>query len=127
MKPRIHLLAPLFLSLLAACGGGGGTDNGSLQLALTADPTAPIVGKNTFYIDLHGKDGAPLQGATVKCSPWMPAHGHGSTEEPQVTDLGGGRYKAFPVTFFMIGDWELRARADGNGEFGTATAAYSIQ
>lgn len=124
VNPRSFLLPAL---LLGACGGPATADTGALRLTLTADPATPILGKNTFYVDLRGKDGAPVAAAAVKCSPWMPAHGHGSTEEPQITDLGGGRYKAYPVTFYMIGDWELRARADAAGDFGVITGVYPIQ
>lgn len=119
---------PLLLGalLLAACGGADPVQ-GTLHVAVQTDPDPPVLGRNAVFVDVTSADGTPLDGLAVEVTPWMPAHGHGSTEQPIVEALGGGRYRAFPVTFFMVGDWQVTARASRGDEFGTSVTTYSIQ
>lgn len=51
--------------------------------------------------------GAPLAGAVVGVSAFMPGHGHGMNYVPQSTDLGDGRYRVDGMLFHMPGFWEL--------------------
>src|SRR5262249_50385354 len=118
---RALLRSAIFAPMLAltGCGAASTTESGTLHLAVQSDPAMPALGRNTFVVEVTSPDGAPLDGMSVTLTPWMPAHGHGSTEQPTITPLGNGRYQAFPVTLFMVGDWQVTARAAHDGEFGT--------
>jgi len=86
----------------------GDTDLGAASLALAATfPNAARTGQNHLRLTLEDGAGLGLSGATIAVVPTMPMHGHGSTETAIVTDLGGGEYDAFPVTFQMPGLWKV--------------------
>lgn len=47
---------------------------------------------------------------------WMPDHGHGFVQDPQVHELELGRYRVDGVMLHMRGTWELRLQLfDANG------------
>lgn len=50
--------------------------------------------------------GDSIAGASITLTQYMPDHGHGGVKTIAVTELGGGRYDASPVNFFMSGYWE---------------------
>ena len=54
----------------------------------------------------------------------MPAHGHGASVEPTVSETMPGVYVATPLDFFMAGNWELMTAigrtADGGDSDGGA-------
>lgn len=109
---------PLLALVAAACGDVAATDPCSahgFRFEAKIDPDPPCVCQNTLRIRLTDAFGAPVEGAAVTVDPQMPIHGHGSTQVPVVTDLGGGHYEAFPVTLVMSGPWELYLYADGLG------------
>lgn len=64
-------------------------------------------GTNTLDVNLTDAHGAALAGATIAVTPYMPAHGHGSSTTPKVTDLGGGAYRVEDVVLTMAGEWHL--------------------
>jgi hypothetical protein len=106
----VRLLCSIAL-LIAGCGEAASTGaGGDFTFAVTSDPSPLGLGRNTLYIEVTA-DGAPVDGAQVEVDPEMPAHGHGSTESPQVEALGGGRYRAFPVTLHMPGHWVIGLHA----------------
>jgi len=77
------------------------------KLKLSFEPEPPTVGRNVLFLRLSDKDGQPLKDAKVRLTLEMPAHGHGSSEQPSVEEEGDGQYKFFPVTFQMPGSWVL--------------------
>lgn len=81
-------------------------------------PEAVKTGQNTLKIHLRDHDDAPITGATIVVDPQMPIHGHGSSEDPVVTELGEGNYEAFPVTFTMPGPWVVHVTATAKDEAG---------
>ena len=53
----------------------------------------------------------------------MPAHGHGASVEPTVTEISPGTYVATPLDFFMAGEWELRTAITNAADGGATDAA----
>ncbi|MBK8481995.1 MAG: FixH family protein [Proteobacteria bacterium] len=104
-----------------AGGCGGDDDEGSqaanqstaagLRLTLVFEFDPPVVGQNRLSVSVSDDAGAPVTGAQITVDPQMPHMGHGSTEEATVSELGGGSYDAFPVTFQMPGMWEVTVGA----------------
>ena len=131
---RLPLAAVLALALapVVACGGddadGSATYNceaetrdeqflagmqklgaGGTMVSLTsALPAPPGRDDNTWEIDVS-REGAPLSGATIKVTPFMPDHRHGTavpvvvTPDPDVP----GRYELSPINLWMPGLWEI--------------------
>jgi hypothetical protein len=107
--------------LIAGCGdaASGGSeltlraDDGPFEGTLRIEPSPPHVGQHHVVLMLSEdpETGEPLEGATVTLSPWMPAHGHGSTDVEAVED-GPGVYVAENVWLNMPGIWDLRVHVD---------------
>ncbi|MEO8703117.1 MAG: FixH family protein [Kofleriaceae bacterium] len=132
--PRIILVYSF--ALLGACGGGMGGDdddvivncatetrddefgigltkpgdNGILQFKLTnATPAPPIRGDNTWVIEVDsiGASSAPVDGATMTVTPFMPDHGHPAGKTVTIEAAPDpGQYEMAPLNFWMPGLWE---------------------
>jgi len=123
----IALLLCLPLAL-AACGSEDDpSDAGTLAIEAHVEPDPPRVGTNTLHLTIHDADGAPVTGAAVSVEALMPAHGHGSTEKPVITEQGGGAYTAAPLTLQMPGRWEVTIRATAGGESGERVLRWDVQ
>jgi hypothetical protein len=84
------------------------TSDGGITVAIaTADPTPPKMGDNSWTIEISDASGAPIVGANVTLSGWMPEHGHGLNTIPVATELGAGRYRLEPINLFMPSVWEV--------------------
>ena len=84
--------------------GPGGT-----QVALTsATPAPPGRDDNAWQIDVS-RAGAPLTGATVRVTPFMPDHRHGTSVPVVVAPVAAtpGRYELAPINLWMPGLWEI--------------------
>jgi hypothetical protein len=68
------------------------------------------MGVNAVELILHDAAGADVPGAEITLAPWMPDMGHGVSEEPKVTERGGGVYSAENIIFSMTGRWELTVK-----------------
>ena len=86
------------------------SESGDLQVSWTSDPD-PLPPSETFAIvvafadsESGGPDGS-VQDLALQVT--MPDHDHGMTVEPQVVDLGEGRWEASPMKFHMTGYWEM--------------------
>lgn len=84
---------------------------GRLDFAMmSADPAPPARGNNTWLVQIDtmtdGSDTAPLTGATMTVTPYMPAHGHGTPVTVIVTEGSGGQYTLSPVNLWMPGVWQ---------------------
>jgi hypothetical protein len=72
-----------------------------------AAPSPPIVrSDNTWWLELSDADGAPVSGARLVASPYMPKHQHGSAEVV-VEEQSEGRYQLSPIELIMPGVWEV--------------------
>jgi hypothetical protein len=104
--------------------------SGALSIAVWWSPPHPTVGYDACQLAVTDQSGAPVPGATLTVVPWMPAHGHGASVQPAVTEASPGVYVATPLDFFMSGTWELRTRiargADGSTLDDTAQPTVDV-
>lgn len=136
-------------ALLGACGGGGNSadhadsalscaletrdddfsiglekDDGDFKFMLmAADPAPPAKGDNDWTLQILGADDQPVDSASIKVTPFMPDHGHGTPIKAQVTDQGDGMYDLDPVNLWMPGLWEVTLDLTTNADE-TATVVY---
>ena len=92
--------------------------SGQLTVGVWWSPAQPTVGYDAAQLAVTDATGAPLSGLTLTIVPWMPAHAHGASVEPAVSETSPGVYVATPLDFYMAGSWELRtaiARATDAG------------
>lgn len=115
-----------FLCALLGCGEPAAVDAGGFTFAVEAE--APlIIGRNALIINLTDAEGQPVDAAELVIDTEMPAHGHGSTETAHVTDLGDGRYRAYPVTLFMPGHWIIGIHAEAGEVRGDFTLEADVR
>lgn len=86
---------------------------GKAQIALRSSPQPPAVGNDDVQLEITDPSGSPIDGLTVTVVPFMPAHGHG-TSETTVTPKGGGKYLVTNVYLYMSGVWQLRITLSGS-------------
>jgi hypothetical protein len=87
---------------------GKATDGAMSVRFVSANPTPPTRGNNTFTIVVTDKSGRPVDGAKIHTKTWMPDHGHGSSIDPTATASGKpGEYVIDPVNLFMPGIWQI--------------------
>jgi hypothetical protein len=150
------LLAVSLFSLVAACGTDDpsdepvdctkvtGTDtfvvgldkpgdSGVLDFQMmSADPAPPARDDNTWIVQINsmqsGVVGAPIDGATLAVTPFMPAHQHGSPIRVQITPVAGqpGQYSLSPVNLWMPGVWETTIKATSGDTSDTAIYRFCI-
>ncbi|MCA9490514.1 MAG: FixH family protein [Myxococcales bacterium] len=117
---------------IAACSGGsdvvltGDTDDdcagadtfvagievessgGELVSIVSAEPTPPDVGDNTWTVAVADASGAPMAGLAPVVRPWMPMHGHGLAPPEYVgIDQADGTYVVPTFDLIMPGLWEF--------------------
>lgn len=98
--------------------------NGAMDFKLmSATPAPPARGDNAWVVQINsmasGVVGAPVDGAMLQVTPFMPAHQHGSPIMVQITPgTTTGEYNLSPVNLWMPGVWETTIRA-------TSSAAVS--
>ena len=112
-----NVLTTLLLTLLAltlsACGGGGASDSGDVQMTLIPAPE----GASGRYLTLQLADaeGQPITDASLDVEGNMNHAGMVPVEaEGVVDDADGaidGRYQV-PFTFTMLGDWIITVEAE---------------
>ena len=86
---------------------------------LGATPSEPIRGDNAWTLRVTDAAGAPLEDFTVAVQPWMPDHGHGTTQAAEITYRDAGEVHFDPLHLYMAGLWELRftiTPAEGDAE-----------
>ena len=88
--------------------GAAGTLNFTL---VSAVPAPPARGDNTWVLQVNamsaGVVGAPVSGATLEVTPFMPDHAHGTPLSVEITpEATDGQYKLEPVNMWMPGLWE---------------------
>lgn len=95
---------------------------------MTADPAPPIRGDNTWVVLVSamsgGVVGAPVAGASMTVTPYMPDHGHPSGKTVHVTPVPGsdGQYQLTPINLWMPGLWETTMDVTSAG--GTDTVVF---
>jgi len=105
---------------------------GKFQFALMAiDPAPAVRGDNTWIVRVdrltQGAVEAPIDGATISVSPYMPSHMHYTPITAQITPLTGGQYELRPVNLWMPGVWETTIQATSGGDSDRAIYKFCIQ
>lgn len=106
--------------------------SGQLNIGVWWSPAQPTVGYDATQLAITDGSGAPVAGLTLTIVPFMPAHGHGASVYPTVSEMAPGIYVATPLDFFMAGNWELMtaisrtAQAGSDGGAGDAGAGGAI-
>ncbi len=123
-----HTLLALLLALpLSACGGLEAPESsGSLKIDAHTVPEQPHIGQNTLVVFVFDADGTPVDGAALSVDAFMPSMGHGSTEVPVITEVGGGEYHADPLTFTMPGTWQVTVQAAAGDDDGKRVFTWEI-
>lgn len=87
-------------------------------MELSTQPDPPHKGNNTFRVKLTGKNGAPLAGAQVSVTffmPAMPAMGMAAMKtDVELSDKGGGLYEG-SGNLGSGGTWQVTLTARQNG------------
>ena len=86
--------------------------SGKVHIDLRTSPQPPAVGNDDVQLAITDASGAPLDGLTVAVKPFMPAHGHG-TSQTTVMAQGGGKYLVTDVYLYMSGVWQMQITVSG--------------
>jgi len=101
------------------------SDSGALTIEVRFAPRPPVAGEDAAQLSFADATGAPASGLDLTVVPWMPAHGHGTSVTPTVTETAPGVFVATPLYLFMPGSWELRMTTTGSVD-DTAKASFEI-
>jgi hypothetical protein len=101
---------------------------------VSATPAPPARGDNTWILQVNvmanGVAGAPMQGASIVATPYMPDHQHGTPKVVNITAMStAGQYQLEPVNMWMPGLWQTTIQVTpGTTSSGGAsdTVVYSI-
>ena len=100
-------------------GSAGATNAPQVNVELTTDPTPPRRGGNTLRVKLTDAGGAPLSGAEVSVTffmPAMPAMGMAAMRTPvSLADKGNGIYEG-NAQLDSGGTWQVTIVAKKNGQ-----------
>jgi YtkA-like len=89
---------------------------------LSADPAPPARGDNQWQLEVStiAAPVAPVAGATLRVTPFMPDHAHGSGKTVIVTPMtAAGQYQLDTVNLWMPGLWEVTIQAEATQTGGT--------
>jgi hypothetical protein len=89
---------------------------------MTVAPAPATKGTNTRTVQFLDGSAAPVPGLSIKVTPFMPDHQHGTSIKAAVTDNGDGSYTITPLYLYMAGYWEITLDVAAAG----STAADSV-
>lgn len=99
----------LLVPATAGCGGDVRTGDPSLQVRVTVDPPAPVVGTARVQVEVADADWSPRNGARVL----LTGTRDGVTLAVDTAwGEGAGRYVAPAFRFEVTGDWVLTTRVE---------------
>ena len=81
--------------------------SGELHVDVRWWPQPVHVGDGAVELAIAGVNGTPAAGVSLSVLLWMPAHGHGTSVQPQVSETAPGVFVAAPLYLHMPGEWEL--------------------
>jgi YtkA-like len=90
--------------------------SGKLKFTLAeATPAPPARGDNVWILQLTSQAAAaPVSGALMTVTPFMPKHGHAAQIDAVITPMAEpGKYKLDPVNLWMGGVWKTTIEVDG--------------
>ena len=101
--------------------------SGKLSVELvSSDPGPPIKGINKWNVLVKDAAGAPLDGAAIKVTPYMPAHRHGTQVDAVVTPASGGVYNIAPLYLYMAGVWQTTLDVTSSDGATTDSVVFSF-
>ncbi len=103
------------------------TEEGLFSIAFTSEPGPPRMGMNTLTLQISDTAAAPVSGAFIKVSPYMPAHGHGSNSQPAIFETAPGLYRAELVELQMMGHWTITVTVNTIESSDAATFDFEVQ
>ncbi len=108
-----------------------GTDGVYDFKLMSVSPAPPARGNNTWIVQVNamnaGVVGAPIDGATIKVTPFMPAHMHGTGVPVDIMPMTDpGQYELSPVNLWMQGVWETTIRATSGTSTDTAVYKFCV-
>jgi hypothetical protein len=108
--------------------------SGRLDFKLvSADPAPPARNLNSWVLQINsmasGVVGAPVTGATMAVTPFMPDHQHGAGAfTVQIQPMpDAGQYKLTQINTWMPGYWEITIDATAGGVQDTVVYKFCIQ
>ena len=114
IRGGLVIAACVVMAGVAGCDDGGTTQYFEIEYAWIGGE--PAVGQNTLLVRVSDvSTDLRTSGLAVDVEPYMPLHGHGSPDTPEVTDLGNGDYRVAPLTFQMPGTWEITIDVEDGG------------
>ena len=98
---------------------------------MSVSPAPPARGNNTWIVQVNamnaGVVGAPVDGATIKVTPFMPAHQHGTGVPVEIMPMTDpGQYQLSPVNLWMQGVWETTIRATSGASTDSAVYKFCV-
>jgi protein SCO1/2 len=102
------------------------TETGLFNISLAVTGESLVTGTNALDLVIRDKQGAKVNGAEVTVTPWMPKHGHGVWEKPEVTERGDGNYHAKNVEITGDGLWDIRVAVTKGQNKGTAVFSFAV-
>ena len=99
---------------------------------MSIDPAPSQRGDNTWIVQVNSMAnsvvGAPIDGASISVSPYMPAHMHYSPITPVIMPMADpGQYQLKPVNLWMPGVWETTITATANNVSDRAIYKFCIE
>ncbi len=93
------------------------TGAGGVRIRITsAVPAPPQRGDNTFNLEVFDGAGAPISGASIDVTPFMPDHRHGTSIAPVIAPgAAPGSYTVSMINLWMPGLWEITIEATPAG------------
>jgi hypothetical protein len=100
---------------------------------VSADPQPVTTGTETWVLKITSASGTPVTDATFPSTPstpnprpWMPEHGHG-TSEVTVMNNHDGTYTFNPMYLFMEGLWETDIVVSSGGKTDSTKFFFCLQ
>lgn len=148
-RRRLLPLCLLSCLLLPGCGGGDSSvteapvseNAGGLQawpatrsteqggFTVTLEPEGGAIGHNRHFaldVSVQARD-SQSGDVVVRVDADMPAHRHGMNTKPEVSPLGGSRFRVEGMLFHMIGDWVITVDVSRGSSTDRATFPVSVE
>jgi hypothetical protein len=113
--------------------GQMGTSGVFRFVLVSASPQPVTTGTETWVVKITTAGGTPVTDATFPSTPstpnprpWMPEHGHG-TSEVTVTNNHDGTYAFNPMYLFMEGLWETDIVVESGGKSDSTKFFFCLQ
>lgn len=98
-----------------SAGAVASSTKNDLTVSLHSLPKETLVrGNNRVQLELRGEDGASSPELDIELETYMPAMGHGPSQQPELVEVSANRYTFDNVVLNMPGLWELHVHLSGD-------------